>query len=58
MNYLLRHSIDDNTRKGGWSRARLTKEGIRLAKDVALKLKNYNIKQIVSKYSMFNGFNT
>lgn len=31
MNYLLRHSIDDNTRKGGWSAAPLTPEGQILA---------------------------
>lgn len=47
MNYLLRHSIDDNTRKGGWSKSKLTKDGKKLARKVAIKLQNYDIKQIV-----------
>ena len=47
MNYLLRHSIDDNTRKGGWSRAKLTKEGVALAKEIAKKLKALDIERIV-----------
>ena len=47
MNYLLRHSIDDNRRKGGWSKARLTKDGVFLAKEMAIKLKNLDIEKIV-----------
>lgn len=47
MNYLLRHSIDDNTRKGGWSRAKLTKDGIKLAEEVAKKLKNFHFDRII-----------
>lgn len=47
MNYLLRHSIDDNTRKGGWSKAKLTKEGVSLAKKVAEELKLFDIERIV-----------
>ena len=47
MNYLLRHSIDDNSRKGGWSKARLTRQGVILAKEMAIKLKNLNIERIV-----------
>ncbi len=47
MNYLLRHSIDDNTRKGGWSRAKLTKEGVKLAKEVAIKIEKLGIERIV-----------
>lgn len=31
MNYLLRHSIDDDTKKGGWSASPLTAKGIFLA---------------------------
>ena len=47
MNYLLRHSIDDNTRKGGWSRAKLTKDGIKLAESIAEKLKVLGVERIV-----------
>ena len=47
MNYLLRHSIDDNSRKGGWSKAGLTRQGVTLAKEMAIKLKNLNIERIV-----------
>lgn len=47
MIYLLRHSIDDNTRKGGWSSAPLTLEGIKLAKRTAEKLISLNITRIV-----------
>ncbi len=47
MNYLLRHSIDDNTKKGGWSQAPLTEEGIILANTTANALAKLNIKQIV-----------
>ena len=47
MNYLLRHSIDDNTRKGGWSRARLTREGVSLAREMAIKLQALDIDRII-----------
>ena len=47
MIYLLRHSIDDNTRKGGWSSAPLTPEGIHLAKQTIEKIKDLNINKIV-----------
>ncbi len=47
MNYLLRHSIDDNTRKGGWSKAKLTKEGVELAEKTIEKLKKLDIERIV-----------
>ena len=47
MNYLLRHSIDDNTRKGGWSKAKLTKEGVKLAESIAEKLKGLGVERIV-----------
>lgn len=47
MNYLLRHSIDDNTKKGGWSNAKLTKEGVKLAKSMAEKLKSLDINNII-----------
>lgn len=47
MIYLLRHSIDDNTRKGGWSNAPLTLEGIKLAEETAQRLKYLHITKIV-----------
>lgn len=47
MIYLLRHSIDDNTKKGGWSDAILTPEGVELAKQTIAKIKQLNINKIV-----------
>ena len=47
MNYLLRHSIDDNTRKGGWSNAKLTIEGIQLAHNIIKDIKQYHITKII-----------
>ena len=46
MIYLLRHSIDDNSRKGGWSSAPLTLDGIKLAEVTAQKLKTTKIRQL------------
>lgn len=48
MNYLLRHSIDDNSRKGGWSPVHLNEDGIILAKETAKKLINLPVNQIIS----------
>lgn len=47
MNYLLRHSIDDNTRKGGWSDAKLTNKGIALAKEISKIIPKLDIESIV-----------
>lgn len=47
MIYLLRHSIDDNTRKGGWSSAELTEDGVKLAQEIVEKLHKLRIDKIV-----------
>lgn len=47
MIYLIRHSIDDNSRKGGWSSAPLTLDGIKLAEVTVQKLKRLHINKIV-----------
>lgn len=47
MIYIVRHSIDDDTKKGGWSSAPLTQEGVALARSVGQQLKAYPIQKIV-----------
>ena len=47
MNYLIRHSIDDETRKGGWSPAPLTPEGEILANSTRKEINKLNINKIV-----------
>lgn len=47
MIYLLRHSTDDNSIKGGWSKVKLSKEGKVLAKQTAKILQNYSFEKII-----------